>query len=388
VPARLSPFGLAGTRVASVIGRRRVLSGLGGLVVAGGLAAAGWELARPGRVPAGAGTTAGRGTGQQVAWVRRTDGPMRSGSAISGGTVYIGSDAGTVYALDAASGRLADTYRVGSAVSGVTVASETLFASSADGKVQAINIGNLGYGWVSQPAGAAIAGAPVWGGNIVYAGSDDHYVYALDPRTGQRKWRAKSGGTTLPSTPTGTGVVWVGSQDGTLYVLSTSTGKVVGKLAAGGPVGAAPVTVTGQVYAGTSKGLLWNLYYDDFTKRIEANWNFQAHGPIMSAPVPAASGDITFVATGFGIVHAVQSGHAVWNCQVNGPVRSGLAVYDGMVYAGDDDGYLSAIDISTGTVSWKYPAGGAIRSIVLAKDDGLVCIGTLDQRVHALHAHH
>jgi outer membrane protein assembly factor BamB len=64
-------------------------------------------------------------------------------------------------------------------------------------------------------------------------------------------------------------------------------------------------------------------------------------------------------------------------------VRSRLAVHNDTVYAGSDAGYLNAIDISTGKVSWKYPAGGAIRSAVLAHD-GLVYFGTLDHQVHAL----
>jgi len=389
--ARLSPFGRAGTTVASVIGRRRVLSGLGGLVVAGGLAAAGWELASPGGSTATAGTSAGRIPGNRAAWVHPADGPVRSGPAISGdgGTLYVGSDTGTVYALNAASGRQADTFRVGGAVSGVTVADETLYIASADGKVQAVNIGSRGYGWTSQAAGAAIAGAPMWGGNAIYAGSGDHYVYALDPRTGQRKWRAKSGGTAMPSEATGTGVVWVGSQDGTMYVLDTGTGKVVNKLAVNGPVGSAPVTVTGQVYVGTGTGFLWDVRYEDFTKSTQVEWKFRADGAIMGTPVPAAGGDTIFAATTHGTVYAVQPGSelgkALWSCHVGGPVRSRLAVYNGVVYAGSDDGYLYAIDISTGTVSWKYKAGGAIWSTILAKD-GLVYFGSLDHRVYALHA--
>jgi outer membrane protein assembly factor BamB len=388
-PTPLSSFGLAGTRVASVIGRRRVLSGLGGLVVAGGLAAAGWKLASPGGGPAAAGTTAGRTPGNLVAWRQQTDGPVRSGAAISDGTLYIGSDTGTVYAFDAASGRPAGTFPVGSAVSGVTVAVETLFVGSADGKVHAFKTGNLGYAWTSQAAGAAIAGAPVWGGNLVFAGSDDHYVYALDPRTGQRKWRTRTGGTAMPSEPTGTGVVWAGSQDGTMYLLDTRTGKVVDKHAVGGPVGSPPVTVTGQVYVGTTKGVLYNMFYEDFSKSTEVHWRFQADGAITGTPFPAARGDTIFAATAHGTVYAVQpgsdSGNKLWDCQLGGPVRSRLAVYNGMVYAGSDDGYLNAIDISTGTVSWKYKAGGAIRSTVLAKD-GLVYFGSLDHQVYALRA--
>ena len=398
-----SLFGRAGTTVAGVIGRRRVLSGLGGLVVAGGLASGGWELASSGGTAAvgPAGTTAGRIKDKRVAWVHQANGRVLAGAAISpdGETLYIGSDAGTVYALDAASGRQAERFRVGGAVSGLTVsgvtdAGNTLLVGSADGKVYAFSTGNLGVTWASSAAGRAIVGAPTSGGNVVYAGSDDHYVYALNLKTGQRQWRAKTGGTPMPSQPTGTSEVWVGSQDGTMYVLDTDNGNVLAKVAVDGPVGAAPLTVVGQVYAGTSKGVLYNLFYDDFPKGTEVNWTFPADGAITGTPVPKASGDITFAATTRGTVYAVRPGSnltnepgtALWSYPAGGPVRSGLAVYnDDVVYAGSDDGYLYAIDISTGELRWKYPTGAAIRSSILATG-GLVYFGNLNHQVYALHA--
>jgi outer membrane protein assembly factor BamB len=197
----------------------------------------------------------------------------------------------------------------------------------------------------------------------------------------------------MPSEPTGTGVVWAGSQDGTMYLLDTGTGKVVDKRAVGGPVGSPPVTVTGQVYVGTANGVLYDMFYEDFTKSTEVHWKFQADGAITGSPFPTARGDTIFAATTHGTVYAVQPGSditrepgkAVWSCRVGGPVRSRLAVYNGMVYAGSDDGYLYAIDISTGAVSWKYQADDAIRSTILAKD-GLVYFGSLDHQVYALRA--
>lgn len=174
----------------------------------------------------------------------------------------------------------------------------------------------------------------------------------------------------MPSRPTGTGVMWAGSQDGTMYVLDSGTGKVVGTVAVGGPVSSAPLTVLGHAYVGTSAGVVSYLYYDDFTKAIQVEWKFPADGAISGTPVPAAGGDTVFTATTHGIVYAVQpgdvNGTALWSCHVGGPVRSGLAVYNDAVYVGSDDGYLYAIDISTGTVRWKYKAGGAIQSPVLA----------------------
>jgi outer membrane protein assembly factor BamB len=246
--------------------------------------------------------------------------------------------------------------------------------------------------WTSAAAGAAIAGAPTSGGEVVYAGSRDHYVYALDLATGQRKWRTDVGGTALPSQPTGTDVVWAGSEDGTMYVIDYVTGKVAGRVPVGGPVGAAPLTVIGQVYLGTTKGGLYNVF-EDLTNAPSVMWRFPANGAVTGTPVPVANGDLTFAATTQGTVYAVQAGSDLsggtgtsqWTVQLGGPVRGGLAFHSNMLYAGCDDGYLYAIDTTDNTVSWKYPAGAAIRSPILVTG-GLIYFGTLDRHVHALHA--
>src|SRR5262249_16725012 len=150
-------------------------------------------------------------------------------------------------------------FRVGGAVSGVTMSGvatpgNTLLVASLDGTVSAFVTGDLGVKWTSPAAGAAIAGAPTSRGNIVYAGSLDHYLYAFNLKTGQREWGTNLGGTAMPSQPDGTGIVWAGSRDGTMYVLNSGNGKVVNKFAVNGPVSTAPLNVVGQVYVATSKG--------------------------------------------------------------------------------------------------------------------------------------
>jgi outer membrane protein assembly factor BamB len=56
-----------------------------------------------------------------------------------------------------------------------------------------------------------------------------------------------------------------------------------------------------------------------------------------------------------------------------------------VLYVGCDDGYLYALDISTGAQRWRYKTGGAIRSQILVAGD-LVYFGSLDHRVYALRA--
>jgi len=370
--------------VASAIGRRRVLSGLGGLVVAGGLAAAGWELAGPGASGAAAGST----TDQRVAWTYPTGGPVRSGAAISGdgATLYIGSDDGTVYALDAATGRRTGTYPAGGAVSGVAVAGNTLLVGSADRSVHAFTIGNLGVSWASPAAGARIVGAPTAGGGAVYVGSDDHYVYALDFDTGDRKWRRPTGGTTVAGPPQNTGVMWAGSLDGHLYALNASTGAVDWQFAAGA-VSSAPLVTVGPVYFGASNGSLYSVSFTSFDSSSQVDWHFAADGAIQGTPV--STGDAIYTATASGNVYALDigTGTQAWSrpLSLGSPVQGGPALREGVLYVGCDDGYLYAIDTSTGTVRWRHQAGGAIQSQILVVGD-LVYFGSLDHRVYALRA--
>jgi outer membrane protein assembly factor BamB len=379
--------------VTSVIGRRRLLSGLGGLVVAGGLAASGWELTRPGKSgPAAAAQAADK----RVAWVHKADGPVSTGAAISddGEKVYFGSDRGTVYALNAKTGRPARNFPpVGKAVSGLTVVGPTLLVGSADGKVHALAAGNLGYSWISDAAGGAIAGAPTSGGKVVYAGSEDHYVYALSLGTGQREWRQKTGGATLVSKPPGTGVVSAVSQDGNVYVLDTGTGKVLGKQAVSGMVSSDPLMARYDLYFGTSEGVLYNMSSSDpgFGTAVGVSWKFTADGAIVGAPVVAGSGNAVFAATTRGTVYEIQpggigaDGTQLWAYHVGSPVQSGLAVYNGVAYVGCDDGYLYAIDITSQELRWKHKADGAIRGSIVAGNE-LVYFGSLDNHVYALHA--
>jgi outer membrane protein assembly factor BamB len=387
--------GRGGTTLAGTIGRRRLLTGLGGLVVAGGLAAGGYELTSSGGKGTAAASTVAGTADKRVAWKHKADGPVSTGAAISddGGTVYIGSDEGTVYALNAKTGRQAGAFPVGGAVSGLTVAGPTLLVGSADGKVHAIETGSLGYSWISEAAGGEIAGVPTRYKNVVYAGSADHYVYALSLQTGQRRWRQKTGGTTFVTTPSGTGMIWAASQDGNMYALDAGTGKVLAKQAVSGVIRSDPLMAPYDPYFGTSKGIVYNLQslVPGIDDKVDVGWTFQADGPVIGPPVVAASGDTVYVATTRGTVYAIRPsafdhpGTQLWSYTVGGAVQGGLAVYNGVAYAGCDDGYLYAIDITSQELRWKHKVGGAIRSKIVAKAD-LVYFGSLDNHVYALHA--
>src|SRR5712691_8004458 len=77
-----------------------------------------------------------------------------------------------------------------------------------------------GTRWFVQSSPAVVNG-------VVYAGSDDHKVYALNAATGSRRWTFTTADT-VESIPAVTGgVVYVGSFDHNVYALNAATGTVI-----------------------------------------------------------------------------------------------------------------------------------------------------------------
>jgi eukaryotic-like serine/threonine-protein kinase len=59
---------------------------------------------------------------------------------------------------------------------------------------------------------------------MVYIGSNDHRVYALDVRTGAKRWSITTGDMLFPPPAVANGTVFVGSYDHRMYALDAQTG--------------------------------------------------------------------------------------------------------------------------------------------------------------------
>lgn len=222
-------------------------------------------------------------------------------------------------------------------------------------------------------------------GGTVYAGSDDHYVYALDGGTGQLSWRYQTGGpvrsSPQPTQASFNDYVYVGCDDGYLYALDTQKHKRGWRFGTGGPVRSGPATVSGSVYTGNLRG---DIYEVDYGPPLDAIWEFQAGGAIWGKPVTDGAGTL-YAGAADGVVHALSlsGGGPVWAYHLGGPVRSGPALAGGILYVGCDDEYLYAINVTTGKPVWRFRAGGSIRSQIRVAG-GVTYFGSLDHRVYAL----
>ena len=135
--------------------------------------------------------------------------------AVAAGVVYFGSHDGNVYALEAASGDFlweyhttyeatpARRWRVTSSTSA------TMTAAVRAGVQRHLRLQTLG-----SALGSWVVSGPAVADGVVYAGSGDDNVYALDAVTGHVRWTYLTGNDIFSSPVVSGNIVYIGSEDG------------------------------------------------------------------------------------------------------------------------------------------------------------------------------
>jgi outer membrane protein assembly factor BamB len=140
----------------------------------------------------------------RLKWKRGTLGFVTSSAAIGPrGTVYIGSFDGALHALDPRTGEDRWAYETDDHVyASPALGESSVYIASADGSVYAFDLRGV-LRW-RYDTGDTIRSSPVLGrapsgnGRILYVGSANGELYALDARTGRRRWSFD----TTPADPT------------------------------------------------------------------------------------------------------------------------------------------------------------------------------------------
>jgi parallel beta-helix repeat protein len=273
------------------------------------------------------------------------------------------------------------TYTTGDGVwSSPAVVDGMVFVGSNDGNVYALDQHTGAHIW-NYTTGDAVMASPAVAGGKVYVGSNDSKVYALDQYTGAHVWNYTTGDW-ITSSPTVTyGKVFVGSFDGKVYCLDAATGAHIWNYTTGGLGWSSPAVAGGKVYIGSGDGKVYCL--DDATGAHV--WNYTTGDWITSSPTVVDG--MVFVGSNDGNVYALDqhTGAHIWNYTTGDRVYSSPAVADGKVYVGSRDNKTYCLDASTGTFIWNYTTGGLGWSSP-AVADGEVYIGSKDNKVCCLEA--
>jgi outer membrane protein assembly factor BamB len=182
-----------------------------------------------------------------------------------------------------------------------------------------------GLRWRVQ-TGGPVRSSPVVSAGVVYVGSSDGNVYAIDRQGGAIRWRADAGAAVTSSPAVASGLVIVGARDGKWFAFDAGTGRERWRLTTGAD--------------------------------LPLPWGYESGDRYTSSPVIA--GQVAFLGSGDGVLRAVDiaTGKVQWQARTAGRIRSTPAVSSNLVIVGDADGVVYAFDRATGAAKWRHETEG------------------------------
>jgi outer membrane protein assembly factor BamB len=200
-----------------------------------------------------------RQRGGGIVWSKALPSRAESSPLLLGGRLYFGSENGTLYCLDADTGRQRWTYKASGAIKGSPTFSDgKLYFGSYGGDVQAVRASDGKLVWKSGAARGVVrsgnfyATAAVAFGRV-YIGNTDGREYSFAASDGRLAWAHQTGGYVYSSSAVdnvpGVGpTVFVGSYDGSFYAFDARSGDVRWRHGAGGRISGSPTIIGSTVY--------------------------------------------------------------------------------------------------------------------------------------------
>jgi outer membrane protein assembly factor BamB len=329
----------------------------------------------------------------QATWRTETGGQISASPTVADGTLYIGNNIGSLYALDVSSGQVLWTAHVpnplmsapliygdlvivgeGDPTSRTSSPSEPVMVGQGPSALIAFDRSNGKIRWQTMLAGSAMPTPAIINGILVnHDGAG--FINALDPSTGEKRYSRSIGSMAsmtamLPvdnddfiTAGVGSNAVWrIHADDGSVVWRSAFSKGASG-------IGDCPQVSDGTrvfcdyvspVFPDTS-----TVIGDLAVERVYAlnlaggtpAWDVALEGgslPIRNeAAIPLLAGGLLYLGSSIAPwMHAIDAtnGMLVWEMPTRGAVRGGVVEMDGIIYFGDYSGYLWALDAKTGRI--------------------------------------
>lgn len=324
-----------------------------------------------------------------VAWKFKTDGRVVSSPLVVGDAVYFGSSDNNLYSVNRADGSLRWKFATKGAVnSSPAFADGIVYANSVDGQFYAVDAATGKEKWHFKTGGEhrftapgihggqprtelmadpfdMLLSSPAVANGVVFFGSGDGNVYALDAASGAAKWTFKTGNVVHASPAVSNGVVFIGSWDRHLYAIDAKSGKEVWRFQTGNDtviynqigIASSAAVADGVVYFGCRDG----HFYAVDAKTGAPRWSHDNKmGWVIASP--AVKNGIVYFPTSDGTRFKAIDGatgmlkYSVENKAVS---FSSPAIAGDRAYYGTSDGWLHSLDLATGAMRAEFQSDGS-----------------------------
>jgi outer membrane protein assembly factor BamB len=276
------------------------------------------------------------GSRPSIHWQYPVGNTVMASPIISEETIYFGSlndfKPSVFYAFDALSGEGKWEKSLGGSVTtSPIIGNEMLYFCSDDGFCYGVDKNTGHEHWVFGPEQrdlnvntcnrcALKFSQPIFDNNVIYAGSLDHNLYALDSRTGAVKWSFSTNGGILDAPSISDDRIYLGSNDGNIYVLDARTGVELLRFSMPAPPDGNSET---GIYA---------------TPLVDSTTIYAVNGPLIALDI--------------------QSGNVRWQFHSQSPLDQIIGnpvMFENSIIAPTMDA-IYAVDKATGETVWQFSA--------------------------------
>ncbi len=344
-------------------------------------------------------------------WYVSTGGPISASPTLVDGTLYVGNNAGWLYAIDAVSGATKWRFRVtdplmsaplvygGSVIVGEgneqsvgPMPTAPLYIGTNINALLAFDKDTGTLKWRTLLPGSGMPTPAIVNGTLIHHNGAG-WITALDPSTGKKLYvrNLHSVASMSAILPIGTDrFITNGVFDNVVWQLRVADGSTIWRTTfdptASGFGDCPPVTngtlvlcdyvapVPPETYTLATTPAVERAYALDVktgTKRWDVALESGILPPRNEAAIPLLAGGIFYFGSAVApYMHALDpaTGKVLWKWKARGPIKSGLVYQNGIVYFGDFAGYLWALDARTGKLvgDKKMGSGFNVGSPIIA----------------------
>jgi len=226
--------------------------------------------------------------------------------------------------------------------------------------------------------------------NMLYVGSSDNHVYAIDAENGHRKWVMRTSKDVKYSPAVSDSTIFVCCGDmgfGKIYALSADNG-VLKWFSDVKEAKLSPKIHRNTVYV-RSRG--FSSFEDDFLFAFnisDGNQKWTNRIPITSKESLMIKDNVLFV-NGGGEINTInaENGTILWKFSVSGDA-SAPVISEGALYIGNSSQHIYALNVRDGSLQWKFDIPGKYRSTFVAakpiKSNSSIYVKSQDNILYAL----
>jgi len=240
-----------------------------------------------------------------------------------------------------------------------------------------INNQNIKPAWVFE-CEDEIRGTPTVSDGVLYVGSYDNNLYALNGETGDFIWKYPANGGIVSKPAIFQNNVFFGSEDGLLHVVSSHSGRIVWTYYTEKPIRSSPTIAERHVFIGSDDGNLHIVNANNGRRVLRVD----AGSPIRSTPI--VFNDLVYFGTRSGDFWCTDfKGNVKWRTKAKKAITGSAYLNEDIVYYNSMDSTLYAVDALSGWIIWRYRLGKGSISTPSGIEHYLFT-GCVDHNIYAL----